>query len=154
MYEESSGDVLINGKKASADVRCDLFSSVYSDYYLFKKLYGISVEGNEKDIEYYLKQLRINDKLTINGNELSTVDLSSGQRKRVALLLCYLDNKDIYVFDEWAADQDVVFREFFYRELLPTMKAEGKTIIAITHDDRYFDVADQIIHMDFGKVRK
>ena len=154
LYEESSGDVLINGKKASADVRCDLFSSVYSDYYLFKKLYGISVEGNEKDIEYYLKQLRINDKLTINGNELSTVDLSSGQRKRVALLLCYLDNKDIYVFDEWAADQDVVFREFFYRELLPTMKAEGKTIIAITHDDRYFDVADQIIHMDFGKVRK
>lgn len=154
LYEESDGAVLINGKKTTADERCELFSSVYSDYYLFKKLYGLSSEGKEDDIAYYLSQLRISDKLTISNDELSTVDLSSGQRKRVALLLCYLDNKDIYVFDEWAADQDVVFREFFYRELLPKMKEEGKTVIAITHDDRYFDVADQIIRIDLGKVRK
>lgn len=153
LYEETSGDVLINGKKTAADERCELFSSVYSDYFLFKKLYGISTEGREADIAHYLAELRISDKVTINGNELSTVDLSSGQRKRVALLLCYLDHKDIYVFDEWAADQDVVFREFFYRKLLPLMKANGKTVIAITHDDRYFDVADQIIHIDLGKVR-
>lgn len=154
LYEETSGNVLINGEKTTANKRCELFSSVYSDYYLFKKLYGISTEGKEKEIQYYLEQLRIQKKVTIQDRELSTVELSSGQRKRVALLLCYLDDKDIYVFDEWAADQDMVFREFFYKELLPRMKAEGKTVIAITHDDRYFDVADQVIHMDMGKVRK
>ncbi|QSX05655.1 cyclic peptide export ABC transporter [Sedimentibacter sp. zth1] len=152
LYEENEGEILINGKKALATERCELFSAIYSDYYLFKKLYGMNIEGKEAEIDYYLKQLRIDDKIKINNKELSTIELSSGQRKRIALLLCYLDNKDIYVFDEWAADQDIIFRDFFYKKLLPQMKEEGKTIIAITHDDRYFDIADNIICMDMGKL--
>jgi len=91
--------------------------------------------------------------VVLEDNAFSTVDLSGGQRKRLALLQCYLEGHPIYLFDEVAADQDPGFRKFFYRDLLQRMKEEGKIVIAITHDDHYFDVADRIIKMDMGKNR-
>lgn len=151
LYHEQNGEVLINGKPNLPESRGELFSTVFSDYYLFKKIYGIDTNGKEEFIKKYLDKLNMSDKVTIENNELNTIDLSSGQ-KRIALLLCYLEDKDIYLFDEWAADQDVEFRKFFYMELLPEMKKQGKTIIAITHDDRYFDIADNIFYMEMGKI--
>ena len=32
------------------------------------------------------------------------------------------------------------------------MKERGKIVIAITHDDHYFDAADKVVKMDMGKV--
>jgi ABC-type hemin transport system ATPase subunit len=55
--------------------------------------------------------------------------------------------------DEFAADQDPEFRRFFYETLLPELKAAGKTVIAITHDDRYFHCADRVIKMEYGQVQ-
>ncbi len=152
LYKEKSGEVLVNGKLMPPEERCEYFSAVFSDYYLFKKIYGINTLGKDEVINEYLDKLRIKDKVSISNNELSTINLSSGQRKRIALLLCYLENKSIYLFDEWAADQDSEFREFFYLELLPEMKKQGKIVIAITHDDRYFNTADKIYKMDLGKI--
>jgi putative ATP-binding cassette transporter len=83
---------------------------------------------------------------------LSTVDLSQGQRKRLALMTAYLEDRPIYLFDEWAADQDPVFKEVFYLALLPELKARGKTVIVISHDDHYFHVADRILKLDYGKI--
>ena len=121
-------------------------------YFLFEKLYNVDVSGRSEDISKYLKMLRLNEKVTITESKYSTIDLSGGQRKRLALLQCYLEDSPIYLFDEWAADQDPEYRNFFYRTLLPEMKMAGKIVIAITHDDNYFDVADKVLKMKQGKV--
>ena len=83
---------------------------------------------------------------------LSTIDLSQGQRKRLALLTAYIEDRPIYFFDEWAADQDPIFKKIFYYELLPELKSRGKTIFVISHDDHYFHVADRIVKLDYGQV--
>ncbi|MBH9340157.1 cyclic peptide transporter, partial [Pseudomonas aeruginosa] len=88
-----------------------------------------------------------------DGN-FSTPDLSTGQRKRLALINAWLEERPVLVFDEWAADQDPAFRRVFYTELLPDLKRQGKTIIVISHDDRYFEMADQLIRLSAGKVVK
>jgi putative ATP-binding cassette transporter len=83
---------------------------------------------------------------------LSTIDLSQGQRKRLALFTAYLEDRPIYIFDEWAADQDPYFKRIFYLELLPELKQRGKTVITVTHDDKYFDVADRILKFEEGQL--
>lgn len=104
------------------------------------------------DANRYLDRLEIGHKVCIRDGAFSTTDLSTGQRKRLALLNAWLEERPVLVFDEWAADQDPVFRRVFYTELLPELKALGKTIIVISHDDRYFDIADQLVRMQAGRV--
>ena len=100
----------------------------------------------------YLERLEIAHKVTIKDGSFSTTDLSTGQRKRLALVNAWLEERPVLVFDEWAADQDPAFRRIFYTELLPDLKRLGKTIIVISHDDRYFDIADQLVRLRAGKV--
>jgi len=58
----------------------------------------------------------------------------------------------VYLFDEWAADQDPVFKKVFYTQLLPELKARGKAVLVISHDERYFGAADRVIRLDYGKL--
>ena len=97
-------------------------------------------------------ELDIEHKVQIQDGVLSTTNLSQGQRKRLALLTAYLEDRPIYIFDEWASDQDPVFKDVFYRQLLPELKNQGKTVIAISHDDRYFDQCDRLIKLEYGKI--
>ena len=92
------------------------------------------------------------EKVTYQNNRFSTLNLSDGQRRRLALLVAYLEDKDIYLFDEWAADQDPEFREIYYRKILPELKARGKLIVVLTHDSRYFDCADKVVWLDQGQI--
>src|SRR5947209_20558383 len=101
----------------------------------------------------YLAQLKLSHKVTIKNGEFSTTELSQGQRKRLALLAAYLEDRPVYVFDEWAADQDPQFKEFFYLSLLPELKSRGKTAVVISHDDRFYHLADRLIKLDYGKLR-
>ncbi|QUM84281.1 cyclic peptide export ABC transporter [Moritella sp. 28] len=129
------------------------FSVVFADFYLFKNI--INENGVKPDpelVEYYLTKLALNNKVEVVDGRLSTTELSQGQRKRLALLLAYLEDRSIIVLDEWAADQDPTFRRIFYTELLPELKARGKTIIAITHDDHYFHLADKLYRIDTGQL--
>ncbi|HEX2939024.1 MAG TPA: cyclic peptide export ABC transporter, partial [Ruminiclostridium sp.] len=96
--------------------------------------------------------LGISDKVQVKDGVFNTIKLSTGQKKRLALLITYLEDRPAYLFDEWAADQDPEFRRYFYMELLPQLKEKGKLIIAVTHDDRYFGQADKQIKMEVGKV--
>jgi putative ATP-binding cassette transporter len=98
----------------------------------------------------YLRRLQLSEKVTVKEGVLSTTDLSHGQRKRLALLTCYLEDRPIYFFDEWAADQDPKFKELFYYSLLPELKARGKTVVVISHDDRYYGVADRVMTLESG----
>ena len=100
----------------------------------------------------YLRRLALDQKVHITGQGLSTTDLSQGQRRRLALLTAYLEDRPFYVFDEWAADQDPQYKEVFYTELLPELRASGKGVVIITHDDRYFHLGDRIIKLDEGKI--
>ena len=95
--------------------------------------------------------MEISNKTEYTDNQFTNLQLSTGQRKRLALLVTLLEDKDIYIFDEWAADQDPHFRDFFYEKLLLDLKNQGKTVIAVTHDDRNFHCADRVLKMDYGK---
>lgn len=152
LYPPDGGSIKINGKSVSMPLLGEYFTTVYNPYHLFSKLYEIDVTKNEQAIADLLRLLDLTDKVTMQGKSYSTIDLSGGQRKRLALLQCYLEDRPIFLFDELAADQDPQFRRFFYRDLLMTMKQMGKIVIAITHDDHYFDVSDKIIKMDLGKI--
>ena len=144
-------DTVINEK--NMDWYRNHFSVVFADFYLFKNI--INENGVKPDpelVEYYLTKLALNNKVEVVDGRLSTTELSQGQRKRLALLLAYLEDRSIIVLDEWAADQDPTFRRIFYTELLPELKARGKTIIAITHDDHYFHLADKLYRVDAGQL--
>lgn len=152
LYEPDEGEILINHKVVAGAQLSEYFSTVFSPAHLFDKLYNIDIEAKQEVINQYLQLLDLDKKVNIKGNLYSTINLSGGQRKRLALLQCYLEDSPIYLFDEWAADQDPGYRNFFYRKLLPEMKKLGKIIIAITHDDHYFDVADKVLKMKQGKL--
>ena len=152
LYTPLQGEVRINGAQDRNGCLGEYFSTVFSDYHIFEKLYNVDLAGREAQLQGYLKMLRLDDKVSIKNEAFSTIDLSGGQRKRLALLQCYLEDSPIYLFDEIAADQDPEFRRFFYRDLLLRMKQEGKIVIAVTHDDHYFDVADQVVKMEMGKI--
>jgi putative ATP-binding cassette transporter len=84
--------------------------------------------------------------------KFSTTKLSTGQRKRLALFAALAEKRPILILDEWAADQDPGFRLFFYNEILPYIKNENITIIAITHDETYFNLADRRLHLESGTI--
>ena len=142
-------DQLVNQPSSSA--YRDLFAVVFSDFFLFKKLYGISQESLAEG-QSLIEMFQLEDKVSILDNQFDTIHLSTGQRKRLGLLEALLEDKQFVILDEWAADQDPEFRKYFYQVLIPYIKGLGKTLIAISHDDRYFDVADEIITIDEGKL--
>lgn len=126
-------------------------SLIFGDFHLFKKLYGL--EGvAEKTVQDLLKTLGLENKTAFVDDQFTNIKLSTGQRKRLALLVTLLEDRSIYMFDEWTADQDPEFRKYFYEVLLTDLKARGKTVIAISHDDRYFHVADKLLKVDYGKI--
>lgn len=153
-YPLRSGILCVNGQPVQDPaVHFERFSAVLQDYHLFDTV--APKRGRQVDDEAIgamIKRLRLADKVQVSGGRLSTTQLSYGQRKRLALLVAYFDNSDIYVFDEWAADQDPEFREFFYKEFLLDMKQLGKTVIAVSHDDRYFHLADKVVKFERGCI--
>ena len=155
LYTPEAGEVRLDGAPVD-DVNREryyaLFTVIFSDYYLFDTLLGLGRGELDGDALHYLRELQIDHKVSVEGGKLSTTDLSAGQRKRLALLTAYLEDRPIYLFDEWAADQDPHFKNVFYRELLPAMRARGKTVFVISHDDRFYDVADRLIKLDSGRI--
>lgn len=127
-------------------------SAIFTDFHLFEDYLGFDRTGIDDDVRHYLQELQIAHKVTVQDGQLSTITLSQGQRKRLALLTALLEDRQIYLFDEWAADQEPRFREVFYNEILVNLKNRGKTVIVITHDDRYFDCADQLVKLEYGRV--
>ncbi|MDF0729432.1 cyclic peptide export ABC transporter [Pseudomonas entomophila] len=154
LYTPHQGQILVNGKAIDAQTLDDYrqhFTTIFADYFLFEDLIqdGRTLPA---DAGQYLERLEIAHKVSVRDGAFTTTDLSTGQRKRLALVNAWLDERPVLVFDEWAADQDPAFRRVFYTELLPDLKRLGKTIIVISHDDRYFDIADHLVRMHAGKV--
>ncbi len=154
LYQPESGEVLVNGQAVVSDEDWEAyrqyFSAIFSNFYIFEEILGMEGEDLDQRAQEILARLHLDHKVTIADGVISTKDLSAGQSKRLALMAAYLENRPIALFDEWAADQDPEFKEVFYHELLPEMKRRGKTAIVISHDDRYFGVADRIIKLQDG----
>jgi putative pyoverdin transport system ATP-binding/permease protein len=154
LYYPQVGKVALDGVELTADSanwHRSHFAAVFSDYHLFERLYGLENVAQERVVEL-LKLMQISDKTGFVDGQFTTLDLSQGQRKRLGLLVALAEERPILVLDEWAADQDPSFRRFFYEELLPQLREEGRTIIAVTHDDRYFHCADRVLKMDYGSI--
>ncbi|SDS42329.1 cyclic peptide export ABC transporter [Opitutus sp. GAS368] len=155
LYPPESGEIRLDGRPVTDANRDDyrqLFSAVFADFYLFESLLGLKTPDLDAQAEDYLSQLHLRHKVKVANGRLSTTALSQGQRKRLALLTAYLEDRPFYVFDEWAADQDPVFKDIFYRQLLPDLRNRGKTVLVITHDDRYFHLADRVLKLDYGQL--
>jgi putative ATP-binding cassette transporter len=154
LYEPESGTIRWDGKvvdSGSLDAYRQLFSAVFSDFYLFERLLGLQLQNLDTQAQQYLQQLQLDHKVQVNQGMLSTLDLSQGQRKRLSLLTAYLEDRPIYLFDEWASDQDPYFREIFYKQILLELKQQGKAVLVISHDDRYFHLADRLIKLEYGQ---
>lgn len=154
LLQAQEGKLLLNGKElSSGEIPNSLFAPVFSDFHLFDRLYGIDIIDRER-ANRYLHLFELEDKISIGTDRFSSLKLSTGQRKRLAFIAILLENRPILLLDEWAADQDPVFRMKFYLEIIPVLKAEGFTILAITHDDKYYERADSLYRMESGALIK
>ncbi|HVT60618.1 MAG TPA: cyclic peptide export ABC transporter [Thermoanaerobaculia bacterium] len=155
LYAPESGEIRFGGAAIGDGDResyRENFAVVFADFFVFEELLGLQAPALDAEAGRYLARLHLERKVRVEGGVLSTTELSQGQRKRLALLTAYLEDRPLYLFDEWAADQDPQFKEIFYLELLPELKARRKTVFVITHDDRYFHVADRIVKLDYGRI--
>ena len=154
LYAPHRGELWLDDVQIEADNRtwyAQQFGAVFSDSHLFSRLYGSEdLPQTSSMVKEYLRELRLQDKVEFEQGRFSTTALSQGQRKRLALLVAFVEDRPFYLFDEWAADQDPEFRKVFYHRILPELKARGKTVIAITHDDRYYHVADRVLKFEGG----
>jgi putative pyoverdin transport system ATP-binding/permease protein len=157
LYPPSSGEVTLDGMRVNAETRNEyraLITTVFTDYHLFRRLYGID-DPDPAELDSLLRQFRLIDKTGLSNREFRTLDLSDGQRKRLALIVALLEKRPILLLDEWTADQDPEFRRKFYHELLPQLVRGGATVVAVTHDERYLDeltIPARRIRMDEGRI--
>lgn len=155
LYPLTEGTILCNSqevKRRNIQTFRSYFTIIFQDYHLFERLYGIETIDRER-VDELLERMQLADITGIREDGyFENTNLSTGQKKRLALIVAELDDREIYVFDEWAADQDPKFRKYFYEVYLKDLKNRGKTVLAVTHDDRYYHTADRILQMEYGKL--
>jgi len=157
LYKPDSGEITFDGVRVNDSTRQayrELIAAIFPDYHLFEKLYGVP-DPDPAEVDSLLTQFRLRDKTHLTDHEFSTLDLSAGQRKRLALIVSLLEKRPLLLLDEWAADQDPEFRRKFYFDLLPELKRTGETVVAISHDDRYLDEMDvpaRRLRMEDGRI--
>lgn len=155
LYAPASGSVLCNGRAvddASREAYRQNFSVVFADFHLFERLFGLRAHERAEEIRDYLVLLGMDRKVAVHEDRFSTTALSSGQRRRLALLTAYLEDRPVCIFDEWAADQDPAYKQVFYTRLLPELKSRGKCVVVVTHDDRYFELGDRVLKLEAGRI--
>ena len=153
LYEPRSGVILWDGRLVDRSNVVDyrnLFATVFSDFHLFDRLYGLA-KADAAEAQALLETMGLADKTAFRDGAFTNLELSTGQRKRLAFVAALLEDKPVYVLDELAADQDSDFRRRFYEELLPSIKARGRTLVVVSHDERYFHVADRVLVMEEGR---
>ncbi len=156
LYRPEQGTVVLNGEPvgdANRDHYRQTFSAIFSDFHLFDQLLDTASAELDAQGNALIAKLNLQHKVQVRNGAFTTRALSQGQRKRLALVVAYLEDRPFLLFDEWAADQDPLFKDVFYRELLPELKARGKAVLVISHDDRYFHLADRLLRMENGQLR-
>ena len=154
LYYPDKGEIYVDSNridKINYPALRNLFSAIYTDFHLFDKFYGVK-NIDASTVSYWLKKMKMEGKVEYSDGGFTRTSLSTGQRKRLAFIAAMLEDKPILVMDEFAADQDPQFRKYFYETLLPELKLMGKTVVAVTHDDHYFHIADRLLKMEEGRM--
>ncbi len=154
LYLPSEGVLSLNGVPigtSNVDTFRQYFSTIFNDFHLFDQFYGLETV-TEDQVRALQRRFMLDEKTLFHDHHFSTLDLSTGQRKRLALLTAMLEDRPILILDEVSADQDPEFRRFYYEELLAELKSQGRTVLVVSHDDRYFHVADRVLYMDYGRL--
>jgi len=154
LYYPDAGELSIDGTIVTPQtyqLYRESFTTIYTDFHIFETPYSIQ-DVDPVEVDKLLKLMEIDHKTSFRNKKFTNMDLSTGQRKRLACIICLLEDKPIYVLDEWAADQDPKFKMYFYETFLENMRAMSKTVVAVSHDDRYFDRADRVVKMEMGKI--
>jgi len=149
-----AGRIMVDGRPVSRVAMAgyrELFSAIFVDFHLFDRLYGVESVDPQR-VEELIDEMGLAGKVRYENGCFSCLTLSTGQRKRLALIAALLEDRPVYVFDEWSAEQDANFRAYFYNSVLADLKARGKTVIAVTHDERFWNTADRVVKMDLGRV--
>lgn len=156
LYESNSGAIVVDNKTIDnelLDNYRNLFSIIFTDFHLFDRFYG-QQNVNVEMVNEYLVLMGLEKKTGFKNGRFTHTNLSTGQKKRLALIIALLEDKAVYVFDEVAADQDPEFRQFFYDVILQRLKQKQKTVIVVTHDEKYFNHCDRLLVMDMGQMRE
>jgi putative ATP-binding cassette transporter len=155
LYPPHSGVIRWDGRDVNSDSVThyrELFTAIFSGQHLFERLYGLHAPREE--VEALLERFGIADIVHFDGVRFGHMDLSSGQRMRLAMVVALLEKRPICVFDEWTANQDPETTWFYYDTLLPELIAAGKAVVAVSHDDRFFDRADHLVRLEKGKMAR
>jgi putative ATP-binding cassette transporter len=155
LYPLEAGEVRLDGRLVTEPEReryCERFSAIFSDFHVFDRLLGFAGPDVDARARAHLARLELDGRVRVEDGVFSTTALSSGQRKRLALLVALIEDRPIYVFDEWAADQDPHYREIFYGEVLPDLRRRGKAVVVISHDDRYYGLGDRTVRLAYGQM--
>jgi putative pyoverdin transport system ATP-binding/permease protein len=155
LYAPTQGTLRVGGilvQPFNAAAYRETISAIFSDFHLFSRVYGL-LNVDPDAVRALLREMQIEHKTSFEAGRFTRQDLSTGQRKRLAMVVALLEDRPIFVLDEWAADQDPAFRRYFYESMLPALKRRGKTVIAVSHDDRYFHCADRVMILEYGVVR-
>ena len=164
LYLPDRGQIRLDGEDGQKEILVNLqnrqqyqnlFSAIFSDYHLFDKVYGIGRQIDPAEVNLLLGSLGLSpDKVAFKNGAFTTTHLSNGQKKRLALATVLLEDKPIYIFDEVAADLDPAFRDIFYYEILPELKARNKVVLVVSHDQQYWNVSDRLIQFQDGTMRE
>jgi len=155
LYPPTHGTLLVNENTVlptNVEHYRELISVIFADFHLFSKAYGL-LDADPAAVKALLRDMHIDHKTSFSEGGFTHQKLSTGQKKRLAMVIALLDDRPLFVLDEWAADQDPEFRKHFYEDMIPALKRKGKTIVAVSHDDRYFHVADRVVIMEYGQIR-
>lgn len=151
LYEPHVGQIMLNKKRVTSDDLISYrenFSVIFHNFYVFKKI----LNSDNSAIKKHSEKLDIHEFVNLQKKELAVNNTSDGQRRRLALLNLFLEDRPCCIFDEPTSDQDPEFKDMFYREILPKLKSMGKTILVISHDKQYFDMADRIVCLKNGQI--
>jgi putative ABC transport system ATP-binding protein len=151
----TSGEIIIDGENMSAasqkvkdKFRIEKIGYIFQDFKLIEemsvidninilRLEGVDTSGAQEILE----------KLDILSKKNSKIKhLSGGQKQRVAIARALVKMPDIILADEPTGNLNFAIGEQVIREL--TEVAKGKTLIAVTHDDRLAKYFDCVIDMN------
>jgi len=127
------------------------FSAIFTQFHVFRQLYGMEDVTPEQG-DAVIDKVHLTGITTIRGEGITRIDLSAGQRRRLALAIALLEDRNILILDEFVADQDPEKRDYFFRTLLPWLKQQGKTVVVSTHDLAWLECADRVISFENGKM--
>nr|WP_295863731.1 cyclic peptide export ABC transporter [uncultured Chitinophaga sp.] len=157
LYVPHSGTISLNGRVITERTYPgyrNRIAAIFTDSVLFNENYdGLELAPDNERLMFWLRKMELENIVTFDHEKKSIkAELSKGQQKRLALIYVMLEDKDVIVLDEWAAEQDPVFRAYFYKIIIPELRQMGKTVIAVTHDDAYFNCGDRLIKFDYGTI--